>query len=340
MSSPLISVIVTNYNGKDYAARCIQSVLESDYPNLEIVLVDNVSIDDSLKIIENKFGNDGHLTIIKNKTNLDFVGANNIGLRRAKGEYVVLLNNDTEVDKNWLNEILKTFQLDSKVGIVHAKLLTLKDKTKFDTCGHYMSILGLPYEVGVAEKDVGQYDRIRYIFGARGAAMAIRRSVLNKIGLLDEDFIIYGEDTDLCWRCWLSGFSVVMNPQARVYHMGAGTLNKSSYYRVYYHGTKNNIRSLIKNLSMANLLWMLPLNILCRFALALFFMLKSRFLDARWIYKGIIWNVIHFRQNMKDRFEVQHHIRRVSDASIFPFMFGNLPFPLLIKKGLSWIGRI
>ncbi len=143
MGSPLISVIVPNYNGKDYAARCIQSVLISDYPNFEIVLVDDVSIDDSLKIIENKFGSDAHLTIIKNKINLDFVGANNIGLRRAKGEYVVLLNNDTEVDKKWLNEILKTFQLNSKVGIVQAKLLTLKDKTKFDTCGHYMSIFSV-----------------------------------------------------------------------------------------------------------------------------------------------------------------------------------------------------
>ena len=340
MDSPLISVIVTNYNGKDYAARCIQSVLASVYPNLEIILVDNASIDGSLQIIEARFGSDARLTIIKNKTDLDFVGANNIGLRRAKGKYVVLLNNDTEVDKNWLEEIVKTFELDSKVGIVQAKLLTLKDKTKFDTCGHYMSIFGLPYEVGVAESDVGQYDYMRYIFGARGAAMAIKRSVLDKIGLLDEDFIVYGEDTDLCWRCWLSGFRVAMNPKARVYHMGAGTLNTSSFYRIFYHGTKNNIRSLIKNLSLANLLWMLPLNIAFRLGITLFFILKARFLDARWMCKGVMWNVIHVRQNMKDRFEVQHHIRQVSDASIFPFMFGNLHFSLLLKKGLSWIRRI
>lgn len=340
MNLPLVSVIIANYNGKEYVTRCIQSVLASDYENLEVVVVDDVSSDNSLKDIEGRFGGDRRVKIIRNETNLDFVGTNNKGIKSARGEYLILLNNDTEVEPGWLKEIIATMQRDSAIGIAQPKLLMLKDKKRIDTCGHFMSFFGLPYEIGAGEEDFGQYDLVADIFGCRGAALAIRRDILDKIGALDEEYRVFGEDTDLSWRSWLGGFRVVFVPKSIVYHKGGATLNPSSLHRVFYHGTKNNIRTLIKNLELINLFWMLPLHLACRLAMALLFMLKGRISDACWILKGIFWNLKNYRKNREARRSVQNSVRRVRDVQIFPVMFGDLSVFSMMKKGLSWMGRI
>ena len=339
MPAPLVSIIITNRNGKKYIVKCMESVLDTDYPNFEIILVDNASTDGSIELVKETFA-DHRIKIIRNETDRDFVGANNIGISNSSGDYLVLLSNDTQVKKDWLNEIVSIFEKDNSVGVIQIKLLKLDDKSKIDTCGHYFTIFGFPYEIGVGQIDNGRYDHIYELFGARGAALPLRRKLLDKIGYLDEDYIIYGEDTDLSWRCWLSGFKVALAPKAIVYHKGGGTLNKSSLYRVFYHGTKNNIRTLIKNLSFGNLLWMLPLHISCRIIMVIFFILKRRISDASWVLKGILWNTKNLRQNLEERYRVQHSIRKVSDAQIFSVMFGKLSLPQIIKKGFLWIGRI
>lgn len=335
---PLISIVVVNYNGLNFVDSCLSSVFAADYPNFEVIFVDNASTDGSLKLVKEKFFSYAMLKIIENKKSLGPVKGRNIGIANSNGKYVVFLDNDTEVDKSWLNHPILVLEKDDSVGACQSKLL-LSDKKTIDTCGHYLSIIGFPYEVGSGEIDNGQYEKIRDIFGARSAAMFIRKEVLEKTGYFDEDYFMHGEETDLSWRIWIAGFRVVFVPDSVVYHKRGGSFNSESRYMILYEGSKNCTKTLMKNLGAKRLFLILPVHIFVWLSICFTHLLRGRFHLAKAVIKGLLWNICNIKRTLNKRKEIQVR-SALSDRQIMPIIMGGASFSSLFKKGVNWIKRI
>jgi GT2 family glycosyltransferase len=155
--------------------------------------------------------------------NRGFTGGNNAGIRATRGEFIILLNNDTEVDPHWLEEILAAFERYPTAGLVASKMRLFDRRDTFHTAGDVYRLDGIPGNRGVWEIDRGQYDREEYVFSACGGSAAYRKSMLDQIGLLDEDFFYSCEDIDLAWRAQLAGWKCVYAPKAIVYHKLSAT---------------------------------------------------------------------------------------------------------------------
>ena len=334
---PLISVIVVNYNGLDSVETCLSSIFAANYPNLEVIFVDNASADGSLELVKEKFAFFSMLRIIESKQSFGPVKGRNTGIKNSNGKYIVFLDNDTEVDKSWLNQPVSILEKDTSVGACQSKLL-LMDKKTIDTCGHYLSLSGFPYEVGTGEIDNGQYDKIKDIFGARSAAMFIRKEVLEKIGYFDEDYFMHGEETDLSWRVWLGGFRVVFAPDSVVYHKRGGSLNSESRYIMLYEGAKNCTKTLIKNLRIKRLFLILPLHVLGWIIVSLSHLLRGRFRLSKAVIMGLLWDISNIEHILNNRKEIQARIV-VDDERIMPIIMGAESLSLLFKKGVNWLKR-
>jgi GT2 family glycosyltransferase len=212
---PLASIILVNWNGAAHLPTCLDSLRRQTVRNFEIILVDNHSHDNSLELLARDFP---EVKVIALQENRGFAGGSNIGIKQAQGEIVVLLNNDTEVDPHWLEEVLAAFERHPEAGSVASKMKLFDQRDTFHTTGDFYCIDGIPGNRGVWEIDRGQYDREEYAFSACGGSAAYRRSMLDQIGLLDEDFFFSCEDVDLGWRAQLAGWKCVYAPKAVVYH--------------------------------------------------------------------------------------------------------------------------
>lgn len=215
-----ISVIIPNWNGLQHLDTCLSALDRQTFDDFEIIVVDNASSDGSVAFIRRKYP---QAKIIELPENRGFAGACNAGMRRARGEYLVLLNNDTEVDPGWLAAIVDAFQRHPEAGILASKMLLFDRRDTFHTAGDFYGTDGIPGNRGVWEQDHGQFDREEYVFSACGGSAAYRRTMLDQIGLLDEDFFYSCEDVDLAWRAQLAGWRVVYAPAAVVYHKLSAT---------------------------------------------------------------------------------------------------------------------
>ena len=214
-TSNLVSVVIPNWNGADHLPTCLESLRRQIYPHVEIIVADNGSTDGSLELLARDYPEVRALPLGKNA---GFTGACNAGMRAARGEFVVLLNNDTAADPAWLEEIVAAFGRHPQAGIVASKMLLFDRRDTFHTAGDFYRVDGLPGNRGVWQRDEGQYDREEYVFSACGGSAAYRRVMLDQIGLLDEDFFYSCEDLDLAWRAQLAGWRCVYAPRAVVYH--------------------------------------------------------------------------------------------------------------------------
>lgn len=334
---PLVSIVIVNYNGLKFVDSCLSSIFAADYPEFEVLFIDNASTDGSLKLVKEKFGTLPALKIIENKESLGPVKGRNIGIASSIGKYIVFLDNDTEVEKDWLSRLVSVLENDPGIGAAQSKLL-LSDKKTIDTCGHYLSICGFPYEIGSGEIDSGQYNNVKDIFGARSAAMIVRKDVLDSIGYFDDDYFMHGEETDLSWRVWLSNHRIVYIPGSVVYHKRGGSLNERSRNLIFYEGPKNCTKTLIKNLGLRNLLLFLPMHILGWAVVSISLFFKRRFSDCKAIARGLFWDLANMKHILKDRNAVQK-TRAVKDKQIMPVIMGDYNIFKLFKKGISWILR-
>ena len=326
---PLVSVLILNVNGLSHLDTCLKSVMMTNYPNLEVVLVDNGSTDRSVDYVAKNYPN---VKIITNGKNLGFAAGNNVGIKKAKGDYVILLNNDTEVDPNWVKEMVHVAESDPLIAACQPKILNFYDRTKFEYAGGaggFIDMYGYPLARGrvfeYVERDHGQYDDSSDIFWASGTAMLIRRSALNRTGLLDESFFIYHEETDLCWRFHLSGYRVVFVPSAKIFHKGGATFKRKPYAS-WYLLHRNDFIMLLKNYSTANLAKIfiprisLEFVAVCKFAL-------ERDINRVWvIIQAVFWVLKNLRNILKERSKVQTVIRTATDGHVRKFM---------IKKSIS-----
>lgn len=318
----LVSIIIVNYNGYFLLKECLQSIFQNSYSNYEIIIADNGSSDNSILKIKRDFKDKlSQIKILNLKKNLGPALARNEAFKVSKGEIIVFLDNDTQVDKDWIQQALPFFQKNSKIGVIQSKLLLINQKNKIDYVGEYLGSLGFLKSVAnYGEIDNGQYNQIRSILAAKSAGMFIRRLAFIDAGMFDPDYFIFMEETDLGWRTWLMGYQNILASKSIVYHRFSSTKDvvdpDFNNFLIRFHGTKNYIQTLIKNLSFKYLIKILPIHILLWFSLATFLLITGKFKSAKNIYQGIGWNFFHLNQTLQKRKKIQLK-RKVSDQYLF-----------------------
>jgi len=215
----LVSINILTYNGENLIEDCLKSVLNQTYPNIEILIVDNASTDRTVEEIRNSKFEIRNTRIIENNKNVGFAAGHNIGIRESRGDYVLCLNQDVVLDKDFVKYIVEAIEKDEKVGSVQGKLL--KNEKIIDVSGLLIFKNRRVIARGQGEEDRGQYEAGE-IFGVDGAAPLYRRKALEDTKInneyFDEDFFCYKEDVDLAWRMRLYGWKAVYEPRAFASH--------------------------------------------------------------------------------------------------------------------------
>lgn len=226
-----VAVVIPNWNGADLLSQCIDSLLAQSNQKFTIIVVENGSTDSSMAVL-NTYKK--KVVVLEQKENLGFAGGVNVGINYSINhgfEYVALLNNDANVDKNWLKNLVSVIDSDEKLGIVTSKIL-IGNSGILDSTGDWYTTTGMPFPRGRNEVDKNQYDNSTTVFGASGGASLYRIDMLNDVGLFDEDFFAYYEDVDISFRAQLRGWKVRYVPNARVYHQLSATSSKMGYFAI------------------------------------------------------------------------------------------------------------
>ena len=252
-NSPLVSTVILNWNGKKYLADCLTSLINQKYSNLEIILVDNGSRDDSVEFVKKRFL---QVKIIENEENLGFAGGNNVGIKSAEGKYIFLLNNDTKTDENCLKNLVEAAESNEKIGMAAPKIVSFENPSVIDSAGVNIYFDGMSRGKGRKETDKGQYNEVQEILLPSGCAALYRKKMLDEIGLFDENFFAYCEDTDLGLRARLAGWKAVLSPQAVVYHHYSGTVGRYSEIKAFLV-ERNHFWVVFKNFPLS-LIFALP----------------------------------------------------------------------------------
>lgn len=316
---PLVSIIIVNHNGKHHLNTCFNSILKTDFPSFETILVDNQSTDGSIEYVREKFK---WVKVIKNDS-IIYPEANNIGVNNSMGKYIVFLNNDTEVDKNWLKELVNVIEKYPKVAACTCKVKLFSNRSLLNSAGMECDIYGFAFSRGLIcrdnfEVDKGQYDKLEEVFATYSAAMMIRKDVFAKIGGFNKDFGFHYEEIDLSWRARLAGYKILYVPRAVVYHKMGGA--KSVYtVKNKYFIEKNRLRTMIQNYSLSMLFKILPF----------YFTLKSlefslyigfrKFNDSLEIALGVLNTIKKLPRILRERKSVQR-FRKVKDDEIVKYM--------------------
>ena len=249
--NPSVAVVILNWNGKAWLQQFLPSVLLSKYDNLQIVVGDNGSTDDSVSYIRQNFPT---VKIIKNDVNYGFAGGYNKILERVDADYFVLLNSDVEVTPNWIQPVIDLMESDDKIAAAQPKIKWQENKAQFEyagAAGGFLDIYAFPFCRGrlfnIYEIDKGQYNDTKEIFWASGAAFFIKSKCWLETGGLDADLFAHMEEIDLCWRLKNLDYKVVYCPDVEVYHVGGGTLQTENPFKTYLN-FRNNLIIMQKNL--------------------------------------------------------------------------------------------
>ncbi len=232
---PEISVVVVNWDGREYLRACLESLKHQRNADFEVIVVDNGSKDGSVEMVRTEFiGRPGlQVGIIANATNRGFCGANNQGFGAARGQFVAILNNDAEADPDFLAAMRRAFDVAPDIGMAAAKVLVHEDPRRIDKVGHSIYPDGQNRGRGTGEIDRGQYDRLEECLWPDGCAAMYRKSMLDHIGGFDEDLFIFGDDAELGLRGRIAGWRCLYVPDAVVRHHRGGAMNRGSTGRIF-----------------------------------------------------------------------------------------------------------
>lgn len=311
-NSPLVSVLVVNYNNRSLLQKCLSSLFEQDYKNIEVIVVDNNSKDDSVSFIKNHFPN---VKLVPNKENSFFAKGNNIAYKESKGEIIFLLNNDAYVEKDTIKKVVQYFIENNNVGIIQNLILKDSPEKIIDSAGSMFSFTGFLVH-NYHHSKIDSKLESRKVFSGKGASLFIRREIIEKLGqIFDPTFVIYFEDSDLCWKSNIMGFETIFLSDAITYHKEGSSSSKKDLGFIDFHSFKNRISSTITNLSFIYLIIILPIHIFICIVLIVLFSPKN-FHISKAIIKAIYWNFINTKQILAKRSQVQK-LRKVSDTSLF-----------------------
>lgn len=240
---PSVSLIVVNWNGSACIGDCLTSLLALDYPAFSVSVVDNASTDNSPDFVRERFP---QVELIRSPHNLGYGGGANLALRACRADVAVVLNTDIIVPSDWLAQLIAPMVEDPNIGIAGCKLYYPEGRSIQHAGGYITAPQAWPGHYGLNAEDQGQHDTIRDVDYVIGAALAVRRSVLEQIGLFDEGYFLYYEDVDLCLRARRAGYRVVYIPAAWLTHLESATTVKGSTAYLE-HFTRGRWRFILKN---------------------------------------------------------------------------------------------
>jgi len=251
---PFVSVIVLNWNGEAYVHKCLDSLLEQTYPNYEVIVVDNGSTDGSVELLKCYLP---RIRLILNQENLGFAAGNNVAIKEADGEFVVLFNNDAVAHKGWLERLVAGALIPPHADIASGPIYFYEPSDVIWSAGQRIDMLtGICWLLSQYSRHFEPSDDIDYL---AGCALLIRKPVFDEIGLLDERFFFYSEDVDFCLRAKRAGFNLRLIPGATVWHMVPMGPKRPSV-RVQHHHFKTEFKLMLKLWP----LWCLPLTFMLR----------------------------------------------------------------------------
>jgi len=327
MIEPLISIVIVNYNGKDHLKICLNSLLKTNYPNYEITIVDNGSTDSTVEFVKENYPG---VKIIALPKNYGFSCACSVGVLNSLGEYIAVLNNDIEVDRNWLLPLVTIMQRLKDVAAVDSKYMNFFDRKKFDivsAAGRFVDPVANVYALKAGEVDDGGFSKV----GPRFAAITLfRRQALFEVGLFDGEYFFGYDDIDLCWRIWLRGYRVLYVPYSVIYHKSSASVKGGKRLRsgFYYLTKRNQLVTLLKNYSWKSLAKYAPIIAFDYLTTLLYWTLARERQYTYELVKALAWVMGNLRKILRKRFVVQHHVRKVDDKVVER---------LFVPYGLKWI---
>ncbi len=220
----LVSIIVLNYNAGELLLNCIESIKKSSYQNIEIIVVDNISSDRSQTKCKEKFPD---VKLIQNKKNLGYCGGNNVGIKEAQGEFIVILNPDTIVESNWLEELLDAGKKFGD-GLYQPKILSLNEENIIQSTGNMLHVFGFGFARDKGKRIIDKNEEIEKIGYASGTCLFTTRKVIQRVGLLDEFLFLYHDDLDLGWRAAQIGINSYYVPKSKIFHVESYSLKWSA----------------------------------------------------------------------------------------------------------------
>jgi len=335
LSRAVASVIVLNYNGRHFLEGCLASLEAQRFHDFEAWLVDNGSQDGSVEFVADRFP---WVRVMTLGQNLGFCAGNNAAIKQAKGDFIVLLNNDTVVEPEWLGALVGAAQEDPRVGICASRILSLHRPDLIYAAGDCYSIAGHAFRRGEGLSAAGRFEKAEEVFTACACAALYRRSMLDEIGLLDEDFFSNCEDVDLGFRSRLGGYSCLYVPEAVVYHFGSGTAGVKNA-RVEFLDSRNIEYVFFKNMPGLLLLQYLPLHVMLlsrTFAQRLPEGLAVAFLRGKADFLANLLRVVRKRRIIQRRRKVQvQALARAMDRRFISRVLKKLVRWHLIPRSLT-----
>lgn len=324
------SLIVLNYNGEKYLHGCLSSLLQVRCSrDFEIICVDNDSRDGSFNNAQRAFAGTG-ITFVQNGGNFGYAEGNDRGASHARGEILLFLNNDLTVEPAFLDDLAVVFE-NPAVGVAQSRLVKPDPGFEIESRGHRIDILGIAQVDGGQPSAAVQPETGKPIFGATGAAIAVRRSLFEALHGFDASYFLMFEETDLCWRTWLRGYDVVLADGSVVFHAGRGAIGMNPLALRLM--VRNRLTSIVKNAGPALLLVMLPGNLAAMTALALFNLLQGKARFARAICEGIAQFLARLAATLAKR-ETEQRLRRRPDSFFLRNRLITWPSVASSKKNL------
>lgn len=293
MHNPLVSVITLNYNQISVTCELLESLKKVSYDPLEVIVVDNASREDPTEAITNAYP---EVRLIRSDRNLGFAGGNNRGIEACHGDFVFIVNNDTEVTENIIEKLLEPFQKDPLVGVVSPKIYYFHHPNVIQYAGfrRVNPFTGRNSAVGNKEEDRGQYDQPGYTPYAHGAAMMVSREVIRKVGMLPDIFFLYYEELDWSVQIVSAGYKIFYQPDASLYHKESVTTGKESTIKTYYQN-RNRILFMRRNATPLQM-FVFTLFLICFTIPKAFlkYLLKLQFKHMRAFASALSWH-LHYR---------------------------------------------
>ena len=315
-----VAVVILNWNGRKFLEEFLPPLIAHTPSWVELVVADNASFDDSIDFVKEYFP---QIRILINEENYGFAKGYNVALRQIEAEYYCLLNSDIEVAPNWVEPIIDFLDNNPDVAICQPKLLSFYEKNRFEyagASGGFIDKFGYPFCRGrlfdMLEEDKHQYDDVVEIFWATGACMFVRANLYHELGGLDDDFFAHMEEIDFCWRVKNAGYKVMCCPQSIVYHVGGGSLPKSSPRKTFLN-FRNNIILLYKNLPKRKIPWVFFVRFILDNVAAIRFLFDSGFGDFKAVYKAYFSFYSSFGKNLRKRKGIKYrHVSEIYSKSI------------------------
>jgi len=323
---PLVTIIILNYNAGDLLLVCIDSIFRSNYRNFEIILVDNASKDNSHRKCQEKFKN---IRLIENVTNLGYCEGNNVGIRAAKGEFIVILNPDTIVDSEWLHELILAYDKFGD-GLYQPKFLTTTDHNILLSTGNMIQLFGFGYSRSKGEADKNQFENHELIGYASGTCLFTSSKIINKIGMFDPFLFAYHDDLDLGWRAIMMGLASRYVPKSIVYHPPEGFSFKWTQFK-YYLLERNRLYCILTHYSRTTLFKMLPALFLVEIAVS-FFYLKKGMLTSK---IKASFNIIRNIKRVNERYKEIQKFRKLTDKEVIKKFQDKIAVPIAVANKQS-----